>query len=97
MEEWFSLMKAGTGERGIFNRGSLIHQLPERRVEFLKNKYKKLHIIDDSMPIEVTKYQIWAEKQKPQLDGWITTMELDQISSKICADLTSPSTSPLSR
>jgi len=40
MDEWISLMKAKTGERGIFNRGSLIHQLPERRVEYLKNKYK---------------------------------------------------------
>lgn len=41
MEEWFALMKAGTGERGIFNRGSLIKQLPARRIEYLKNKYKK--------------------------------------------------------
>ena len=41
MEEWFALMKAGTGERGIFNRGSLIKQLPKRRIEYLKNKYKK--------------------------------------------------------
>lgn len=41
MEEWYSLMKAGTGERGIFNRGGLIKQLPPRRIEYLKNKYKK--------------------------------------------------------
>lgn len=41
MEEWFALMKAGTGERGIFNRGSLVFQLPERRLEYLRNKYKK--------------------------------------------------------
>ncbi|MBI2617974.1 ribonucleoside-triphosphate reductase [Candidatus Kaiserbacteria bacterium] len=40
MEEWFALMKAGTGERGIFNRGSLVKQLPERRLAYLKNKYK---------------------------------------------------------
>ncbi len=40
MEEWYSLMKAKTGERGIFNRGSLIHQLPKRRIDYLKNKYK---------------------------------------------------------
>lgn len=30
-DEWISLMKSGTGERGIFNRGSLKGQLPERR------------------------------------------------------------------
>lgn len=35
MEEWIALMKSGSGERGIFNRGSLAKQLPERRVEFL--------------------------------------------------------------
>ncbi|MCW9054381.1 MAG: ATP cone domain-containing protein [Candidatus Pacebacteria bacterium] len=40
MEEWFSLMKSQAGERGIFNRGSLIKQLPERRVEYLKGKYE---------------------------------------------------------
>jgi len=31
MDEWVSLMKSGTGERGIFNRGSLGAQMPERR------------------------------------------------------------------
>ncbi|TAL58004.1 MAG: ribonucleoside-triphosphate reductase [Nanoarchaeota archaeon] len=31
LEEWLSLMKSGTGERGIFNRGGLKAQLPERR------------------------------------------------------------------
>lgn len=31
MEEWLALSKSGTGERGIFNRGSLKSQLPERR------------------------------------------------------------------
>ncbi|MEX0652450.1 MAG: ATP cone domain-containing protein [Candidatus Paceibacterota bacterium] len=40
MDEWISLMKAKTGERGIFNRGSLVEQLPERRVAYLKSKYK---------------------------------------------------------
>lgn len=39
MEEWFSLMKSQAGERGIFNRGSLTKQLPERRIEYLKGKY----------------------------------------------------------
>lgn len=31
MEEWLNLARAGSGERGIFNRGSLENQLPERR------------------------------------------------------------------
>ena len=38
MEEWVALMRSNSGERGIFNRGSLIKQLPERRVKFL-NKH----------------------------------------------------------
>ena len=33
MEEWLSLAKSGTGERGIFNRAGLKHQMPERRWE----------------------------------------------------------------
>lgn len=39
MDEWVALMKSGTGERGIFNRGSLEASLPERRVKLLKKKY----------------------------------------------------------
>lgn len=31
MAEWLALAQSGTGERGIFNRGSLHKQLPERR------------------------------------------------------------------
>jgi ribonucleoside-diphosphate reductase alpha chain len=31
--EWISLMKSGSGERGIFNRGSLQKQMPKRRWE----------------------------------------------------------------
>ncbi|MBI2033938.1 MAG: ribonucleoside-triphosphate reductase [Candidatus Liptonbacteria bacterium] len=31
LEEWIALAKSGSGERGIFNRGSLKQQLPERR------------------------------------------------------------------
>ncbi|MDE1965822.1 MAG: ribonucleoside-triphosphate reductase [Patescibacteria group bacterium] len=34
MDEWVALMKSGSGERGIFNRGGLITQLPERRKKF---------------------------------------------------------------
>lgn len=36
MDEWVALMKSGTGERGIFNRGSLATTLPERRLKVLK-------------------------------------------------------------
>ena len=35
MDEWISLMKSGSGERGIFNRGSLETQIPERRKKTL--------------------------------------------------------------
>ena len=42
VDEWVALMKSGTGERGIFNRGSLAATLPERRVELLKKKYKDI-------------------------------------------------------
>lgn len=31
LDEWIALMKSGSGERGIFNRGGLKDQLPERR------------------------------------------------------------------
>lgn len=37
LNEWTALMNSGSGERGIFNRGSLIKQLPERRLKALKN------------------------------------------------------------
>ncbi len=36
LEEWVALMKSGSGERGIFNRGSLSKTLPARRIEVLK-------------------------------------------------------------
>jgi ribonucleoside-diphosphate reductase alpha chain len=32
LDEWISLMKSGSGERGIFNRGSLKDTLPARRL-----------------------------------------------------------------
>ncbi|TSC86425.1 MAG: ribonucleoside-diphosphate reductase alpha chain [Parcubacteria group bacterium Gr01-1014_8] len=41
MDEWVALMKSGTGERGIFNRGSLAATLPERRLRFLQKKHGK--------------------------------------------------------
>ena len=38
MDEWIALMKSGSGERGIFNRGSLVHQMPLRRQKvFMKD------------------------------------------------------------
>jgi len=39
IDEWVALMKSGSGERGIFNRGSLAKTLPPRRIVALK-KYK---------------------------------------------------------
>ena len=36
LDEWVSLVKSRTGERGMFNRGGLTTQLPERRRKFLK-------------------------------------------------------------
>lgn len=36
LKEWLALVESGSGERGIFNRGSLPKQLPERRVAFLR-------------------------------------------------------------
>lgn len=35
MDEWLSLMKGRSGERGIFNRGNIIDQIPERRSKTL--------------------------------------------------------------
>ena len=40
VEEWLALAKSGTGERGIFNRGGLKHQLPERRWKMFKKHYQ---------------------------------------------------------
>ena len=38
MDEWIALMKSGSGERGIFNRGGLPSHIPERRKKaFLKD------------------------------------------------------------
>lgn len=34
-DEWIALMKSGSGERGIFNRGSLAKTLPARRLKAL--------------------------------------------------------------
>jgi len=42
LEEWVALMKSGSGERGIFNRGSLKNTLPKRRLSSLKNNVNGL-------------------------------------------------------
>lgn len=36
LDEWVNLVKSGSGERGIFNRGGLKYQLPARRLRLLK-------------------------------------------------------------
>lgn len=36
LDEWLALINSGTGERGIFNRGSLTKTLPERRIKMFK-------------------------------------------------------------
>jgi ribonucleoside-diphosphate reductase alpha chain len=38
LDEWVNLVKSGSGERGIFNRGSLEKQLPARRWPVFKNE-----------------------------------------------------------
>ncbi len=38
LEEWLALMKSGSGERGIFNRGSLSKTLPKRRLAVFKER-----------------------------------------------------------
>jgi len=42
MDEWIALMKSGSGERGIFNRGSLAKTLPARRIKALKGHLEDL-------------------------------------------------------
>ncbi|OGT30713.1 MAG: ribonucleoside-triphosphate reductase [Gammaproteobacteria bacterium RIFCSPHIGHO2_12_FULL_35_23] len=33
LQEWVSLIESGSGERGIFNRGNIAHNIPKRRAE----------------------------------------------------------------
>ncbi len=37
LKEWMALIESRSGERGIFNRGSLAKSLPERRIKALKS------------------------------------------------------------
>lgn len=36
LDEWIALVKSGSGERGIFNRGGLLKTLPKRRLDQFK-------------------------------------------------------------
>lgn len=38
LEEWTAIVNSGSGERGIFNRGGILNQVPERRAKKLKNQ-----------------------------------------------------------
>ena len=38
LDEWTALVKSGTGERGIFNRGELVNQVPDRRWQKIKDQ-----------------------------------------------------------
>lgn len=38
LDEWVALIKSGSGERGIFNRGGLIKTLPDRRLKLWREK-----------------------------------------------------------
>ncbi|MFZ2707351.1 MAG: ATP cone domain-containing protein, partial [Minisyncoccia bacterium] len=40
LDEWMALVKSKSGERGIFNRGSLKTTLPQRRLNLLNKKFK---------------------------------------------------------
>ena len=42
LEEWLSLAKSGSGERGIFNRGGVQKQIPERRIKALKSNIEHI-------------------------------------------------------
>lgn len=42
LSEWLALIKSGSGERGIFNRGSLSKVLPKRRLEALNDNVNNL-------------------------------------------------------
>jgi ribonucleoside-diphosphate reductase alpha chain len=44
LDEWMALMKSGTGERGIFNRGAMKNQLPERRLKVLGDNIHHLGV-----------------------------------------------------
>jgi ribonucleoside-diphosphate reductase alpha chain len=50
LEEWIALMKGRSGERGIFNRGGLMTQMPTRRLNMWK---KQGHIENDHITASI--------------------------------------------
>lgn len=40
LEEWAALINSGSGERGIFNRGEILNQVPLRRAEKLRGEHQ---------------------------------------------------------
>lgn len=42
ISEWLSLAESGSGERGIFNRGSLPQQIPSRRLKALSDQLESI-------------------------------------------------------
>lgn len=40
LEEWIALAQGGTGERGIFNRGAILSQIPERRRKIVEPEWE---------------------------------------------------------
>lgn len=42
LDEWLSLVKSKSGERGLFNRGGLASQIPARRLKALKNDVSRI-------------------------------------------------------
>lgn len=40
LEEWTALVNSGSGERGIFNRGEILNQVPARRAKKLKGQHQ---------------------------------------------------------
>lgn len=44
LDEWIALMKSGSGERGIFNKGGLLKTLPERRLKVLNNDVTQMGV-----------------------------------------------------
>lgn len=42
MDEWINLVKGGSGERGIYNRGSIRSQIPARRIPKIEKYFRDL-------------------------------------------------------
>jgi ribonucleoside-diphosphate reductase alpha chain len=42
LKEWLALAESGTGERGIFNRGGIIHQVPKRRLKSIEKDLDRM-------------------------------------------------------